>query len=447
MAAKMERLENSRVKLTVEIDAATLEGAMEEAYRKNAKHINIPGFRKGKAPRKLIELHYGPDVFVEDAVEILLPRLYQEAVQETEIQPVDQPEVDIEHIDRTEGATFVYTVDVYPELELGSYQGLKVEREIVQVSDEDVENILKQEQQRASELVVAEHDTVQEGDFVVIDFIGYVDGKPFSGGAAENHTLEIGAGHFIPGFEEQLIGVSVGETKDIQVTFPEEYHAEHLAGKEATFSVTVKELKEKFLPEIDDEFAKDISEFATLDELKAEIRKNLEDEATRRTTEKMENRLLELIAEDSSVEIPQSMIEHQAGHLMDFFFQNMRRQGFTEEMYLEMTGQSREELQAQFEPQAKTQIVYELILEAIREKEGITVSDEEIEEKIQEYLNSAGELTPELEERMREYWNSQRDSLEMSLSRDKAMQLIVESAAITEVEPAGAPEEEGEINA
>lgn len=322
-----------------------------------------------------------------------------------------------------------------------------MEREIVQVSDEDVENILKQEQQRASELVVAEHDTVQEGDFVVIDFIGYVDGKPFSGGAAENHTLEIGAGHFIPGFEEQLIGVSVGETKDIQVTFPEEYHAEHLAGKEATFSVTVKELKEKFLPEIDDEFAKDISEFATLDELKAEIRKNLEDEATRRTTEKMENKLLELIAEDSSVEIPQSMIEHQAGHLMDFFFQNMRRQGFTEEMYLEMTGQSREELQAQFEPQAKTQIVYELILEAIREKEGITVSDEEIEEKIQEYLNSAGELTPELEERMREYWNSQRDSLEMSLSRDKAMQLIVESAAITEVEPAGAPEEEGEINA
>jgi len=443
----MEKLENSRVKLTVEIDAETLESAMEEAYRKNVKHINIPGFRKGKAPRKIIELNFGPDVFVEDAVEILLPRLYQQAVEETEIQPVDQPEVDIEQIDRQEGATFVFTVDVYPELQLGNYQGLEVEREIVQVSDEDVENILKQEQQRASELVVAEHTAVQEGDFAVIDFIGYVDGKPFSGGAAENQTLEIGSGQFIPGFEEQLVGVSVGETKDIQVTFPENYHAEHLAGQEATFTVTVNELKEKFLPEIDDEFAKDISEHGTLDELKAEIRKNLEDEATRRTTEQMENKLLELIAEDSSVEIPQAMIEHQAEHLVDFFFQNMRSQGLNEEMYLEMTGQSREEMRVQFEPQAKTQITYDLILEAIQEKEGIVVSEEEIEEKIQEYLNSAGELTPELEERMREYWNSQRHNVEMSLMRDKTMQLIVESAAITEVEPASAPAEEGEVNA
>ncbi len=447
MAAIMEKLEISRVKLTVEIDAETLESAMEEAYRKNVKHINIPGFRKGKAPRKIIELNFGPDVFVEDAVEILLPRLYQQAVEETEIQPVDQPEVDIEQIDRQEGATFVFTVDVYPELQLGNYQGLEVEREIVQVSDEDVENILKQEQQRASELVVAEHTAVQEGDFAVIDFIGYVDGKPFSGGAAENQTLEIGSGQFIPGFEEQLVGVSVGETKDIQVTFPENYHAEHLAGQEATFTVTVNELKEKFLPEIDDEFAKDISEHGTLDELKAEIRKNLEDEATRRTTEQMENKLLELIAEDSSVEIPQAMIEHQAEHLVDFFFQNMRSQGLNEEMYLEMTGQSREEMRVQFEPQAKTQITYDLILEAIQEKEGIVVSEEEIEEKIQEYLNSAGELTPELEERMREYWNSQRHNVEMSLMRDKTMQLIVESAAITEVEPASAPAEEGEVNA
>lgn len=436
MTVKMEKLENSRVKLTVQIDAETLEKAMEEAYRKNVKRINIPGFRKGKAPRKIIELNYGPDVFVEDAVELLLPRLYEDALDETEIKAVDRPEVDIEHIDRSEGATFTYIVDVYPELTLGNYQGLKVDREIVQVSDEDVENILKQQQQRNSELVVAEHTAVQKGDFAVIDFIGYVDGKPFSGGAAENHTLEIGAGQFIPGFEDQLIGVEVGETKDIQVTFPEEYHAEHLAGQEATFTVTIKELKEKFLPEIDDEFAKDISEHETLDELKAEIRKNLEDEATRRTTEQMENKLLELIAEDSSVEIPQSMIEHQAGHLLDYFLQNMQRQGFSEEMYLEMTGQSREDLQAQFEPQAKTQIMHDLILEAIIEKEGITVSEESVEEKIQEFMGSAGELTPELEERMREYWNSQRPGIEAQIRREKALQLIVDNAVITDVEPA-----------
>ena len=443
MAAIMEKLENSRVKLTVEIDAETLESAMEEAYRKNVKHINIPGFRKGKAPRKIIELNFGPDVFVEDAVEILLPRLYQQAVEETEIQPVDQPEVDIEQIDRQEGATFVFTVDVYPELQLGNYQGLEVEREIVQVSDEDVENILKQEQQRASELVVAEHTAVQEGDFAVIDFIGYVDGKPFSGGAAENQTLEIGSGQFIPGFEEQLVGVSVGETKDIQVTFPENYHAEHLAGQEATFTVTVNELKEKFLPEIDDEFAKDISEHGTLDELKAEIRKNLEDEATRRTTAKVENRLLELIAEDSPCEIPQSMIDHQAEHIMEDYLASMARRGVSEEMYLEMTGQSREEIRASFEPVAKTWIMHDLILEAIREQEGITVSGEEVNEKIQEYLSHGGELTPEVEGRMREYWESQREAIEHTIGRTKTIQLIVDHAEITEVDaPSEAAEQE-----
>ncbi|HKM43220.1 MAG TPA: trigger factor [Limnochordia bacterium] len=435
MAVKMERLENSRVKLTVDIDVKTLEEAMQEAYRKNVKKINIPGFRKGKAPRQIIEMNYGPDVFVEDAVEILVPRLYGQAVQETEIQAVDQPEVDIEQIDRSEGATFTYIVDVYPELKLGTYRELEAERETIQVSDEDVENVIKQEQERNSELVVADHTAVQEGDFAVIDFTGYVDGKPFSGGAAENHSLEIGSGQFIPGFEEQLVGIEIGETKDVQVTFPEEYHAEDLAGKEATFTVTIKELKEKFLPEIDDEFAKDISEHATLDELKAEIRKNLEDEGTRRTTQQLENKLLELIADDSPVEIPKSMLEHQAGHLLDYFLQNMQRQGFNEEMYLEMTGQSREDLEEQFEPQAKTQIVQDLILGAIIEQEEIKVTDDEIEARIQESMASAGELTPELEERMREYWNSQREALEVSILREKALQLIVDSATITEIEP------------
>jgi len=434
MAVKMEKLENSRVKLTVDIDAQTLEGAMQEAYRKNVKRINIPGFRKGKAPRQIIEMNYGPNVFLEDAVEILVPRLYQEAARETEIKAVDQPDVDIEQIDRSEGAVFTFTVDVYPELQLGKYLGLEAEREIVQVSDEDVESVIKRQQERNAELVVADHTAVQEGDFALIDFVGYVDGKPFSGGAAENHTLEIGSGQFIPGFEEQLIGVEVGESKDVNVTFPEEYHAEELAGKEATFKVTVKELKEKFMPEIDDEFAKDVSEYATLDELKAGIRKNLEDEATRRTTEQLENKLLELIAEDSSVEIPQSMVEHQAGHLLDYFFQNMQRQGFTEEMYLQMSGESRESLQKQFEPQARTQIVHDLILSAIIDKEDITVSDEDVENRIQESMDAAGELTPELEERMREYWNSQRESLEASIMRKKALQLIVDNATITEVE-------------
>ena len=258
MAAKLEKLENSRVKLTVDIDADGLEQAMEEAYRKNVKRITIPGFRKGRAPRKLIELNYGPDVFLEDAVEILLPRLYEQAVEETKIQPVDRPEVDITDIARGKGATFTYTVDVYPELQLGTYKDLEVEREIVKITDEDVENVLKQQQERGAQLVVPERKVVQEGDFLVIDYMGYIDGQPFSGGAAENQMIQVGSGRFIPGFEEQLVGMEVGQSSKITVTFPEDYHAEQLAGKEAVFHVTVKELKVRVLPELDDEFAKDI---------------------------------------------------------------------------------------------------------------------------------------------------------------------------------------------
>jgi len=433
MAAKLEKLENSRVKLTVDIDADGLEQAMEEAYRKNVKRITIPGFRKGRAPRKLIELNYGPDVFLEDAVEILLPRLYEQAVEETKIQPVDRPEVDITDIARGKGATFTYTVDVYPELQLGTYKDLEVEREIVKITDEDVENVLKQQQERGAQLVVPERKVVQEGDFLVIDYMGYIDGQPFSGGAAENQMIQVGSGRFIPGFEEQLVGMEVGQSSKITVTFPEDYHAEQLAGKEAVFHVTVKELKVRVLPELDDEFAKDISEFDTLEELRAHIRKNLEDEATRRTNIQMENKLLELIAEGSQVEVPQSMIKREAEYLYGSFLQNLAMQGIREDVYLEITGRSKEEILEDFEPQAKTRIIYDLILEAVREKEGIDVSEEEVDDRIKEYLEQYAD-EPEAQERVRAYWNEQREQIAMGLAREKTMQLIVDSARITEVE-------------
>ena len=433
MAAKLEKLENSRVKLTVDIDADGLEQAMEEAYRKNVKRITIPGFRKGRAPRKLIELNYGPDVFLEDAVEILLPRLYEQAVEETKIQPVDRPEVDITDIARGKGATFTYTVDVYPELQLGTYKDLEVEREIVKITDEDVENVLKQQQERGAQLVVPERKVVQEGDFLVIDYMGYIDGQPFSGGAAENQMIQVGSGRFIPGFEEQLVGMEVGQSSKITVTFPEDYHAEQLAGKEAVFHVTVKELKVRVLPELDDEFAKDISEFDTLEELRAHIRKNLEDEATRRTNIQMENKLLELIAEGSQVEVPQSMIKLEAEYLYGSFLQSLAMQGIREDVYLEITGRSKEEILEDFEPQAKTRIIYDLILEAVREKEGIDVSEEEVDDRIKEYLEQYAD-EPEAQERVRAYWNEQREQIAMGLAREKTMQLIVDSARITEVE-------------
>ena len=406
MKTTMERLENSRVRLTVECDAEALEEAIQGAYRRVAKRITIPGFRKGRAPRKLIELNYGPEVFFEDAVDILFPKAYKQALDETGIQAVDQPDVDIEEIDLGTGVTFKIEVDVYPEVELGTYFGLEAEKEKVNVTEEDVDRILRDYQNRSAELIVVDSRTdVQEGDYAIIDFAGYIDGEPFSGGAAQDHMLQVGSGQFIPGFEEQLVGMNVGETKDVVVTFPEDYHAEHLAGKEATFKVTIKELKERIVPELDDDFAKDISESAsTLAELREEIRKNLEEEAERRTTVALENKLLDKIGENSKIELPQSMVRHQAEHLVDDFFMNMLYQGISRERYLEITNQTEEQLVTQFEGEAARRLRNDLILEAVAKAEGIEVSDEEVAAEIDRRVaENEGR-----EEEARKYFESQK---------------------------------------
>ncbi|HHT72318.1 MAG TPA: trigger factor [Firmicutes bacterium] len=440
MKTTMERLENSRVRLTVECDAEALEEAIQGAYRRVAKRITIPGFRKGRAPRKLIELNYGPEVFFEDAVDILFPKAYKQALDETGIQAVDQPDVDIEEIDLGTGVTFKIEVDVYPEVELGTYFGLEAEKEKVNVTEEDVDRILRDYQNRSAELIVVDSRTdVQEGDYAIIDFAGYIDGEPFSGGAAQDHMLQVGSGQFIPGFEEQLVGMNVGETKDVVVTFPEDYHAEHLAGKEATFKVTIKELKERIVPELDDDFAKDISESAsTLAELREEIRKNLEEEAERRTTVALENKLLDKIGENSKIELPQSMVRHQAEHLVDDFFMNMLYQGISRERYLEITNQTEEQLVTQFEGEAARRLRNDLILEAVAKAEGIEVSDEEVAAEIDRRVaENEGR-----EEEARKYFESQKESLRLMLERQKTIEAIVEHAQITEVEAGAEPEQE-----
>ncbi len=440
MKTTMERLENSRVRLTVECDAEALEEAIQGAYRRVAKRITIPGFRKGRAPRKLIELNYGPEVFFEDAVDILFPKAYKQALDETGIQAVDQPDVDIEEIDLGTGVTFKIEVDVYPEVELGTYFGLEAEKEKVNVTEEDVDRILRDYQNRSAELIVVDSRTdVQEGDYAIIDFAGYIDGEPFSGGAAQDHMLQVGSGQFIPGFEEQLVGMNVGETKDVVVTFPEDYHAEHLAGKEATFKVTIKELKERIVAELDDDFAKDISESAsTLAELREEIRKNLEEEAERRTTVALENKLLDKIGENSKIELPQSMVRHQAEHLVDDFFMNMLYQGISRERYLEITNQTEEQLVTQFEGEAARRLRNDLILEAVAKAEGIEVSDEEVAAEIDRRVaENEGR-----EEEARKYFESQKESLRLMLERQKTIEAIVEHAQITEVEAGAEPEQE-----
>lgn len=437
MKTTMERLENSRVRLTVECDAQAFEEAIQGAYKRVAKRINLPGFRKGRAPRKLIEMNYGPEIFFEDAVDILFPKAYEAALQETGIQPVDQPDVDIDEISQENGVTFKIEVDVYPEVELGTYFGLEAEKEKVNVTDEDVDLVLRDYQERAAQLVVVDSRTdVQEGDFAVIDFAGYIDGEPFSGGAAEDHLLQVGSGQFIPGFEEQMIGMNVGETKDIVVTFPENYHAEHLAGQEATFKVTVKELKERVLPELDDEFAKDVSESAsTLDELKAEIRKTLEDDLSRRTAVQLENTLLDKIADNSKIELPQSMVKHQAQHMAEDYLRNLMYQGITPDRYFEITNTTMEELAENFEEESARRLRHDLILEAVAKAEGITVTDDEVSEEIER--RSAEHEGHE--EQARTYFESQKDNIRIMLERERTIKAIVDNAKVTEVEPAPAP--------
>ncbi|MGI6147922.1 MAG: trigger factor [Firmicutes bacterium] len=433
MKTTMEKLENSRVRLTVECDAEALEEAIQGAYKRVVKRVTIPGFRKGKAPRKLIELNYGPEVFFEDAVDILFPKAYRSALDETGIEVVDQPDVDIEKIEIGSGVTFKIEVDVYPEVELGTYIGLEAEREKVNITDEDVDRVLRDQQERFAELIVVDSRTdVREGDYAIIDFAGYLDGEPFSGGAAQDHLLQVGSGQFIPGFEEQLVGMNIGETKDVVVTFPEDYHAEHLAGKEVTFKVTVKELKERVVPELDDDFAKDVSESAsTLVELREEIRKNLQEEAERRTTIALENKLLDKIGEDSKIDLPQSMIRHQAEHMVNDFFMSLMYRGISREGYLKATNQTEEDLISQFEGEAARRLRHDLILEAVAKAEGITVSDEEVEAEIDRRVaDNEGH-----EEEARKYFEGQKESIRLMLQRQRTMQTIVDSAKITEVEP------------
>lgn len=428
MKTTLEKLEKSRVRLTVELDAQEFEEGLAKAYTKVVKNVSVPGFRKGRVPRPILERTYGEQILYEDAIDYLLPKAYQAGVEETGINPVDQPDVDIEKIDRNEGIVFKLEVDVYPTVELGEYKEIEAEKEIEVIEDEDVEGVLKSLQERHSELVVVDsRNDVQKGDFVVFDFKGYIDDQPFQGGAAEDYTLEVGSGQFIPGFEDQLIGMKLDEEGEVKVTFPEDYHAEQLAGKEAVFKVKIKSLKEKMIPELDDDFAKDVSEHETLDELKAEIKKDLEEQATRRTKNKLENTLLEKIISNSSIEVPEAMIQRRIDALMQDFAHRVLHLGLTIDQYLDMTQQNKEQIRENFREEAERLIKADLVLEEIVEKEGITIEDEEIDSKIEEMVE--GHPDPEA---ATEQWQVHRESIRLSLEKEKALQLIVNSAVVTE---------------
>ncbi len=410
--------------LTIQVEKAEFEAAIEKSYRKNAGKFRIQGFRPGKAPRKIIERMYGPAAFYEDAVNMAFPDAYKAAIEESGITPVDQADVELVDVNE-DGFTFTAKVTTKPQATVGEYKGLSAEYELLPVTEEDIARELKVRQNRQTQVETVER-AAAEGDTVVLDFEGFVDGVAFDGGKGEKHELKLGSGQFIPGFEDQLVGLSAGEAKDVVVTFPEDYGAADLAGKEATFKCLVHEVKESVVPELDDEFAKDVSEFDTLDELKNDIKGKLEKAKENNANAEFENRLIDSLIDITEVEVPQCMVEQQIDRLVEDFDYRFRAQGATIDTYLKMTGSSIEEFRANFADRALRQVKTTLALEAVVKAEGIEVTAEEIEAEYEKITASAGVDA----EQVREYMPA--EAVKEDIAKEKAINIIKENAVKTE---------------
>ena len=373
--ATIEKLEHDQVKLTIEIDADTFNAALQQAYVKNGKHYNIAGFRKGKAPRKVIESMYGEGVFFEDAFELCWGDAYDAALEENGLTAVDKPTLDIEKIGKDEGVVFTAVVQLKPTVKLGAYKGIEVEQPTYTVEDADVNAEIEKEREKNARFVDVER-AVENGDRVVIDYSGSVDGVQFDGGTAEEQTLVIGSNTFIPGFEEQLIGMNVGEERDITVTFPEEYHAENLAGKEAVFHIKLHNVQFKELPELDDEFAKDVSEFDTLAELIADKRKKMEEQAAKNEKIAIENIALKTVCDNAEVEVPECMTERQANYMLRDMGYRLQMSGISLEDYCRYVGTDLNALKASYHDEAASRVKMQLVIEAVGKAENVTCTDE-----------------------------------------------------------------------
>ena len=415
-----EKIEKSQVALTIEVSAAEFEAAIEKAYQKMRKNINIQGFRPGKAPRKMIEKMYGAEVFFEEAINIAFPDAYEAAVKEQELQVVGYPEVDMLGECTKEGFTFTARVPVYPEVTLGEYKGLRAIKGEVKVTEEDVADRLQTLADRQTRLVSVEREA-KLGDTAVIDFEGFLNGVPFNGGKGENHSLELGSGSFVPGFEDQVIGMKAGDEKDIDITFPEQYTPE-LAGKAVVFKVKVHEVKEKEIPELDDEFAKDVSEFDTLDELKADLEKKIAEEQEKAAQQAFTDALMEQVAEGITVEIPDAMVENQTKQFIDNFKMQLAQQGIPYEEYLKMTGTEEAKLMEEAREPALRQVRMDLAMAAIIKAEGITASDEEVEG---EYTKMAEQYGMDIE-MVKKYLPA--DQIRDELVSRKAIEVVTSSA-------------------
>ena len=382
MSLQVEKLEKNMAKLTVEVPAEQFDEALKTSYKKNRNRFSIPGFRKGKAPQAVIEKMYGPGVLYEDAVDEVINKTYGDAMKESGLDIVSRPEISVEKIEK--GETFVYTalVAVKPPVTLGEYKGIEVERARPEVTDADIEAELKKVQEQNSRLVSVEDRPVENGDQVLIDFDGYIDGVPFEGGKAESYDLTIGSHSFIDTFEEQLIGKNIDEEVEVHVSFPENYHASELAGKPAVFKVVVHEIKAKELPELDDEFAGEVSEFETMDEYKADLKAKLSETKQQQATTENENNVVEKVVSNASMEIPEAMIEEQVNGTIEDYARRMRSQGLTMEQYMQFTGMTVDKLKEEIRPQAEKRIRTRLVLEAVAETEKLEASEDAVEAEI-----------------------------------------------------------------
>lgn len=418
------KLDTNKYELTIHIDAESFEKALEKAYKKNIKKINVPGFRRGKAPRKMVEKLYGEGVFFEDAINDIYPAALSEAIAEAKLEIVARPEVEMKEADKENGVTFTAVCIVKPEVAVKDYKGIEVEKTVKEVTDEDVANRLKAMQDRNARQIEVEDRPSQNGDTLVFDFEGSVDGVPFDGGKAEKYSLELGSGQFIPGFEPQLENRNIGDEFDVNVTFPEDYHAEELKGKEAVFKCKVHEIKAKEVPALDDEFAKDVSEFDTLDELRADIRKKMEEQNEKEASTEVENKLIDKVIENMEAEIPNEMYESAIDDMIRDFDYRLQSQGMNLDTYMKYTGMELTSFRQTFEEQAKKRVQIRLALEKIVELENIEVSGEDVEA---EYKKLADMYQMEADQ-VKQFVSA--EELSKDIAVNKAVDLVKENAVI-----------------
>lgn len=412
-------------KLTIEVSAEELEKAIESVYQRSKKNISVPGFRKGKVPRKMIERMYGKEVFYEDAVNDLLPDAYEDALEECEEEIVSSPKIEVIQVEAGKPLIFTAEVATKPEIGLGKYKGVKIDKIDTEVTEEEVNAQVDRERENNARNIAVEDRPVKDGDMTVIDFEGFVDGVAFEGGKGEDYPLTIGSGAFIPGFEEQLVGAEIGKEVEVNVTFPENYQAEELKGKAALFKCTVKEIKEKELPELDDEFASEVSEFETLAEYKEDIKKNLSERKAQEAKRAKEDAVIDAIINDSDIEIPEPMLETEQRHMADDFGQRIQMQGINLEQYFQITGSSYDTLVEQIKPQAEKRIKSRLVLEAVAAKEGIEVSEEEY---VKETERMAEIYQMEAEKVREMLGEKEKKQVMKDLAIQKAVDFVVENA-------------------